>query len=133
MPRPRKWKKVCCMPNTNLYGPLEQKRMNEESVTLTIEEYETIRLIDLEGFTQEEAAKQMNAARTTIQRIYNEARKKIAQSIVDGITMKIEGGEYLLCDGLEKMCGCGGCNRHRVRKQESEKKYNKMKEEEEDK
>jgi len=87
---------------------------NEEAVILmSIEEYETIRLIDLQGFMQEETAEQMNIARTTVQRIYNDARKKIAQSLVNGKILRIEGGDYLLCNGLEKSCGCGGCGRHK--------------------
>lgn len=113
MPRPRKCRKVCCLPENNLYGPLNMK-FNEESVVLmSIEEYETIRLIDLQGFMQEEAAEQMNIARTTVQRIYNDARMKIAKTIVNGKILKIEGGDYMLCNGLEKSCGCGGCGRHR--------------------
>ena len=79
---------------------------------MSIEEYETIRLIDLQGFMQEEAAEQMNIARTTVQRIYNDAREKLAQSLVNGKVLRIEGGDYLLCTGLEKSCGCGGCSRH---------------------
>lgn len=87
---------------------------NEESVILmSIEEYETIRLIDLQGFMQEEAAEQMNIARTTVQRIYNDARFKLAEALVNGKILKIEGGDYMLCNGLEKSCDCGGCGRHR--------------------
>jgi predicted DNA-binding protein (UPF0251 family) len=85
----------------------------EDIVTMTVDEYETIRLIDLEGFTQEECAKQMNVARTTVQGIYDNARKKLADSLVHGKVLLIEGGEYILCDGLEETCGCGGCHRHR--------------------
>jgi predicted DNA-binding protein (UPF0251 family) len=80
---------------------------------MTVDEYETIRLIDLQGFTQEECASQMKIARTTVQGIYNEARKKLADSLVNGKVLQIEGGTYQLCDGLEKSCGCGGCKRHR--------------------
>lgn len=80
---------------------------------MSVDEYETIRLIDLEGFTQEECSNQMNIARTTVQGIYNDARKKLAESLVKGKVLRIEGGEYTLCDGLEEACGCGGCRRHR--------------------
>ncbi|HWQ89537.1 MAG TPA: DUF134 domain-containing protein [Desulfitobacteriaceae bacterium] len=113
MARPRKWRKVCCLPESDRFGPLNAPINQEHFVTMTIDEYETIRLIDLEGFTQEECASQMNIARTTVQGIYNDARKKLAESLVNGKVLRIEGGDYKLCDGLEKSCGCGGCRRHR--------------------
>lgn len=113
MPRPRKWRKVCCLPERNLYGPLNIPVQQHQKILMSIDEYETIRLIDLEGFTQEECAKQMNVARTTIQGIYDVARSKLAESLVNGKVLVIEGGEYQLCDGLETVCGCGGCRRHR--------------------
>lgn len=113
MSRPRKWRKVCSMPKSDRFGPLNQRLRQDHFLIMTVDEYETIRLIDKEGFTQEECAGQMNIARTTVQRIYNDARKKLAESLVDGKVLKIEGGDYQLCDGLEKTCGCGGCYRHR--------------------
>lgn len=116
MPRPRKWRKVCSLPESNRYGPLDVPVNQEYFVTMTIDEYETIRLIDLEGYTQEECADQMAIARTTVQRIYNDARKKLAQSLVNGKVLRIEGGDYTLCKGLEDYCGCGGCHRHRYSK-----------------
>ena len=76
MARPIKWRRVCCLPEKNTFGPLDSPPNAERCVTMTIDEYETIRLIDFDGFTQEECAKQMNVARTTIQGIYSEARKK---------------------------------------------------------
>ncbi len=85
----------------------------EDLVSMLVDEYETIRLIDLQGFTQEECAEQMHIARTTVQRIYNDARKKLAESLVGGKVLRIEGGDYELCKGLEKTCRCGGCQRHR--------------------
>jgi predicted DNA-binding protein (UPF0251 family) len=83
------------------------------TVNMTVDEYEAIRLIDLEGFTQEECADRMSIARTTVQGIYNEARKKLAESLVDGKVLVIGGGEYRLCDGTGKGCGQGGCRRYR--------------------
>ena len=113
MPRPRKWRKVCCLPESNRFGPLDAKLDPLYFVTMTVDEYETIRLIDLEGFTQEECAAQMNIARTTVQGMYTDARRKLADSLVNGKALIIEGGDYELCNGLEKSCGCGGCGRHR--------------------
>ena len=113
MPRPVKWRKVCCMPESNQFGPLDTETESRESVNMTIDEYETIRLIDLEQFTQEECAAHMNVARTTVQGIYNEARKKLAESLVNGKVLFIEGGEYRLCDGSEIECGHPGCQRRK--------------------
>jgi len=113
MARPRKWRKVCCLPERNRFGPLNAQINQEHFITMTVDEYETIRLIDLEEFTQEKCANQMNIARTTVQGMYNDARKKLAESLVYGKVLRIEGGDYKLCDGIEKSCGCGGCRRHK--------------------
>ena len=110
MPRPMKWRKVCCLPEINKFGPLDTSADAENYLVMTVDEYETIRLIDLEGFTQEECAKQMNVARSTVQGIYNGARKKLAESLVNGKVLLIEGGEYRLCDGSGNGCG-RGCRR----------------------
>jgi len=110
MPRPRKCRKVCCMPECSKFGPLDLTTDADQYVNLKIDEYETIRLIDLEGLTQEECSNQMNVARTTVQMIYNEARKKLADSLVNGKILQIEGGEYQLCDGSMRPCGKEGCH-----------------------
>jgi predicted DNA-binding protein (UPF0251 family) len=113
MPRPMKWRKVCCLPQSNSFGPLNSSGNTGSAVVMTVDEYETIRLIDLEGYMQEECAAQMNVARSTVQGIYNSARKKLAESLVNGRVLLIKGGEYRLCDGNEEFCRCGGCRRHR--------------------
>jgi predicted DNA-binding protein (UPF0251 family)/predicted Fe-Mo cluster-binding NifX family protein len=113
MPRPRKWRKVCCLPERNRFGPLGPAGDAEGIVNMTVDEYESIRLIDLEGFTQEECAGHMNVARTTVQGIYDGARKKLAESLVSGKVLWIEGGEYKLCDGMGAACGGRGCHRRR--------------------
>ena len=111
MSRPSKCKKVCCLPISNLFGPLNAPNLNGEIITMSVEEYETIRLIDLDGMLQEECAESMNVARTTVQRIYNDARKKLADALVNGSLLKIEGGNYKLCDEGQQTYGCGGCRR----------------------
>ncbi len=113
MPRPRKWRKVCCLPGNATFGPLGGPADGQEPVIMTVDEYETIRLIDLQGFTQEECAAQMNVARTTVQGIYNDARKKLADVLVNGRRLLIRGGDYVLCDDMDEGCGFGGCCRHR--------------------
>ena len=109
MPRPIKWRKVCCLPENNKFGPLDSLKDKKKHVKMTVDEYEAIRLIDLEGLTQEECSDQMNVARTTVQGIYVEARKKLAESLVNGKVLLIEGGEYRLCDGFGNGCGQGCC------------------------
>ena len=109
MPRPRKWKKVCSLPESNLYGALNGPRGDSKVILMSVEEYETIRLIDLERLTQEECSIRMQAARTTIQRIYTLARTKVAESLVNGCILKIEGGDYQLCDRNVRPCGKECC------------------------
>lgn len=111
MPRPKKCRKVCRLPEIREFQPTGKQ---SNCVILTVDEYETIRLIDKEGFSQEECAGYMQVARTTVQQIYNTARNKLAIALVDGIGIRIEGGDYTLCDGQEQQCGCGGCRRHRL-------------------
>lgn len=112
MPRPRKCRKVCQMPQTQEFRPVGGSGDAVE-IVLTVDEYEAIRLIDKQGFSQEECSTYMQVARTTAQMIYNSARKKLAEALVNGLPLRIEGGDYQLCDGKEEECGCGGCRRHR--------------------
>ena len=115
MPRPQKKRYVCCLPKSGSFTP---DIMTEGDVILTVDEYETIRLIDLEEKTQEECAGQMHVARTTVQAIYNQARRKVADALVNGKRLTISGGDYKLCEQYEKKCGFGchdKCHRHRCR------------------
>jgi len=110
MPRPRKCRRICVLPENSLFGPLESKNDALEPIILNLDEYEAIRLIDLLDFTQEECAAQMDVARTTVQAIYNTARKKLAKSLVQGRPLHIEGGDYTLCGQSASCCG-KNCNR----------------------
>lgn len=115
MARPIKRRHVCLMPEVNKFGPMNRGFEKEDIVIMTVEEYETIRLIDLERLTQEESAVSMGVARSTIQRIYDEARKKLADALINGKTLKIRGGDYKLCEEIddEKQCVRLGCCRRR--------------------
>lgn len=92
MPRPRKQKRLGRKPKYNEFGP---KRIpNHEKTIITLEEYETIKLIDNQNMNQQECAAKMNIGRTTIQNIYSKARKKIADAIINGKTLIIEDADY---------------------------------------
>lgn len=112
MPRPTKCRKVCHFPKVLEFLPAHADA-SRSPVFLTVDEYETIRLIDREGLSQEACGEWMQVARTTVQKIYESARRKLAEALVDGLPLRIEGGDYRLCDGKEAYCGCGGCRRHR--------------------
>ena len=101
MPRPTKCRRVCCMPHTLEFTPVNGGS-EKAPVAMTVDEYETIRLIDKEGLSQEECGARMEVARTTVQQIYTSARKKLADALVDGLTLRIEGGQY-------RLCHCGSC------------------------
>ena len=110
MARPRKFRTVCCLPDNPSFGPLNQK-CQKKVVLMSVEEYESIRLIDFEGLMQEECAERMNVARTTVQRIYTDARKKLADSLINGMVLKIEGGDYNLNDNQECRYRCRICHK----------------------
>ena len=112
MPRPVKCRMICNLPLVNEFGPLNQPYDNDSTIMLHLDEYETIRLIDLEKYSQEECAKQMNIARTTVQGIYEIAREKLATAIVKGKRITIEGGSYVLCNDRFHGCRNGECNRY---------------------
>lgn len=112
MARPKKSRRVCELPRQDVFAPLRGNTDREEIVFMTVEEYETIRLIDLEGLNQEECANRMNIARTTAQRIYYDARKKLADFLVNGGILKIQGGDYKLCRDFDSPHRCGRCKRH---------------------
>ena len=100
MPRPQKKRFVCRLPQTEKFFP--SKITNTDYVKMTVDEYEAIRLIDLQNCTQEECSSQMHVSRTTVQSIYNEARRKIADTIVNSKILLISGGDYITCSRYNK-------------------------------
>lgn len=108
MPRPKKCRKICGLPKRCNFGPLDANT-DEGFVEMTVDEYETIRLIDYLGYNQEDCAQQMCVARTTVQAVYNTARRKLAESLVDGKLLVIQGGNYTVCPKGGTCCKKGGC------------------------
>ena len=125
MPRPKKCRRICALPRCSSFGPLEGAA--DGRVEMAVEEYEAIRLMDLLGCTQEGCAEQMGVARSTVQQVYDQARRKLAQALVEGRRLVISGGDYLLCTQAEacagrdcarrdcgrRRCGCGSCNQRK--------------------
>lgn len=108
MPRPKKCRRICGLPKRCRFGPLDGDA-EAEVVEMTVDEYETIRLIDRLGYNQEECSQQMGVARTTVQAVYNAARKKLAEALVDGKPLVIQGGNYEVCPRGRGCCQKGGC------------------------
>ena len=106
MPRPKKCRKVCRMPVADTFVANSAK---DEAVVLTVDEYECIRLVDHQGFSQEQCSDYMKIARTTVQQIYTNARKKLADMLVNGMPLRIKGGDYQLCNGSDTLCNKGEC------------------------
>ena len=101
--RPRKYRRICALPRCTRFGP--EGRYFGESVEMTFDEHETVRLIDLEGLTQEQCAERMEVARTTVQAIYGTARKKLAECIVNGKVLAVGGGDVKICEYRDRCCG----------------------------
>ena len=109
MPRPVKCRRICKMPKTREFASQCGKREGKQ-IVLLLDEYEAIRLIDAEGLSQEEAAARMNVARTTAQMIYNNARKKLAAFLLEGQSLRIEGGNIEMCKGRNSCCNKNRCH-----------------------
>jgi len=94
MPRPRLCRRVGFNPEITYFKPRGVPLADLEEAILNVDEFEAVRLKDLEGFDQEECAKKMNISQPTFHRLVLSARKKIADSIVNGKAIKIEGGNF---------------------------------------
>jgi len=105
LPRPKKFRYVKYIPNITEFIPIGET--NEGIIILNVEELEAVRLIDLENLEQEESAKNMGISRGTLQRILNSSRSKIAESLINGKKLIIEGGDYQINECLYT---CRKCN-----------------------
>ena len=90
MPRPPRCRRICDAPQVDRFCPNGSEDV--EPILLTLDEYEVIRLVDLEQQTHEQCAAQMDISRSTVQEIYEGARRKIAACLVHGKPLHITGG-----------------------------------------
>lgn len=104
MARPTRCRRVCAEPACPGFVPRGASGAGE--VALTVDEYEVIRLVDYEKRTHEQCAAQMGISRTTVTEIYESARFKLSDSLVNGKALAIAGGHYHVCRG-DRERGCG--------------------------
>jgi len=107
MARPAKLRCVAQLPNIGFFRPMGIPANALQSVRLSLEELESIRLKDLEGLEQEECAQQMRISRPTFHRILQSARGKLADALINGKAIQIEGGDFELAQRLFR-CGNDG-------------------------
>jgi predicted DNA-binding protein (UPF0251 family) len=96
MPRPHNFRMVGCLPQSSYFKPRGVPLSVLQHINLSIDEFEAVRLADFEGLYQEDAAVRMNISRQTFGRILESAHKKIADALVNGKALSIEGGPYEL-------------------------------------
>jgi predicted DNA-binding protein (UPF0251 family) len=88
------WRRVGFIPQVTYFKPAGVRVAQSQEIRLAIEEAEAIRLKDLEGLEHEECARRMNVSRTTFARVLNSARQKMADAILNGKAIRIEGGNF---------------------------------------
>ena len=103
MPRPPRCRRICNAPRVERFGPCDAAE--SDPILLTLDEYEVIRLVDLEQQTHEQCAAQMDISRSTVQEIYENARRKLAACLVYGKPLHITGGNIRICNGQEQRYG----------------------------
>ncbi len=94
MPRPRLLRRIRFQPGITYFKPAGVRMLELAESILTMDELEAIRLKDFEELEQEKAARKMNISQPTFNRLLKSARKKVADALVNGKAIKIEGGTY---------------------------------------
>jgi len=94
MPRPMKCRRVDHLPEVTYFKPSGVPLRALDEVVLSIEEAEAIRLKDLQGLEQAQGAEKMNVSRATFQRVLASARQNIADALLNGKAIRIEGGSF---------------------------------------
>ena len=98
MPRPRCLRRVAGPPDCCTFRPAGTRSSASPDTTLTVDEFEAVRLADLEGLYQEQVAERMNVSRQTVGRILESAHRKVALALVEGRTLRIQGGDVEMAD-----------------------------------
>ena len=107
MARPFCCRRVAGEPESNYFKPRGVPLLSLDEVTMTVDEFEAIRLADLEGLYQEQAAERMGISRATFGRIIESAHRKVAGALVGGKALKIEGGEVAMLG--QRLFRCNAC------------------------
>jgi predicted DNA-binding protein (UPF0251 family) len=107
MPRPRKRRFVADHPRADYFKPRGVPLNATEEVILPVEGLEALRLADVEGLEQQEAAQHMGVSRPTFSRILAHARGVVSRALVKGWALRIEGGDYQLADEPRRGGGRG--------------------------
>ena len=115
MSRPEKCRCICSLPKTVDFSPSQTE--SDETVILRLDEYETIRLLDVEKKTQAQCAARMNISRPTVTRIYDAAREKIADALIHGKKLHIGGGDVLICREMRPECAQEKHCCHRIKQE----------------
>lgn len=123
MPRPTRNRRVVNPPQMSGFKPFGMPLCKLKVLELQFDEFESFNLINYQDMSQDAASEMMGISRPTFTRIYNRALKKIAKAFVEGMAIKIEGGNvefekqwfkcqkcFKLIDGMENHTKCIGCN-----------------------
>jgi len=109
MSRPQCCRQVTEAPRCAVFRPVGAQMGCTDEVILTIDEFEAIRLADLEGMYQEEAASWMRVSRQTFGRIVKSGREKVARALIEGRALRIQGGRVEMMSG-NRSFACGSCH-----------------------
>jgi predicted DNA-binding protein (UPF0251 family) len=94
MARPTKCRRVAFLPGVTYFKPAGIQLRSLDEIRLSLDESEALRLRDIEGLVQEQGADKMNISRPTFQRVLTAARQKIADALLNGKAIRIEGGNF---------------------------------------
>jgi predicted DNA-binding protein (UPF0251 family) len=106
MPRPKRIRQVATQPRTDYFKPRGILLRELSEVVLAIEELEALRLADLDDLNQAAGAERMDVSRPTFARILHEARQKVADALVNGKALRIEGGAFEVALRVFRCAAC---------------------------